>query len=158
MHRKGLVPSIGLAVALTIGAGLPGFTPQVPEPVSLFAVTELDSGRNGHFVTAARINNRGVDVLVDTGASSVALSYEDAERVGLKPGTLDFNVPVQTANGVSKAARVVLRKVEIDTVRVSDVEGMVLQKGALRGTLLGMSFLSRLRSFSVENGKLVLKN
>jgi aspartyl protease family protein len=51
-----------------------------------------------------------------------------------------------------------LREVEIDNVRVANVEGLVLQKGALRGTLLGMSFLSRLRSFSVQNGKLLLKN
>jgi len=76
----------------------------------------------------------------------------------LRPNTLKYDVPVNTANGVGKAARVTLREVEIGSVRVSDVEGLVLQRGALRGTLLGMSFLSRLRSFSVENGKFVLKN
>ena len=121
-------------------------------------MTELQSSANGHYITRASINNQGIDVLVDTGASAVALSYEDAEAVGLRPSSLAFDVPVNTANGVGKAARVTLRKVEIDNVRVSDVDGLVLQKGALEGTLLGMSFLSRLRSFSVENGKLVLKN
>jgi aspartyl protease family protein len=96
--------------------------------------------------------------LVDTGASAVALSYEDAERIGLRPKTLKYDVKVQTANGEGEAARVILKEVEIDNVRVSNVQGMVLQRGALNGTLLGMSFLSRLRSFSVENGKLILKN
>jgi aspartyl protease family protein len=158
MRRSGLLPSVGLAVLLIAGAGLPGFTTAADQPPSLFAMTELDASANGHFVTRADINNRSVNVLVDTGASVVALSYEDAERVGLKPRMLTFDVKVQTANGEGKAARVLLREVEIDNVRVSDVEGMVLQKGALRGTLLGMSFLSRLRSFSVDNGKLVLKN
>jgi aspartyl protease family protein len=161
MRISSPLPSILLAILLTVGAGLPGITPlakPVADPFGLFAMTELKSGSNGHFVTTADINNQGVQVMVDTGASTVALSYEDAERVGLRPNTLNFDVQVSTANGIGKAARVVLREVEIDNVRVSDVEGMVLQKGALRGTLLGMSFLSRLRSFSVENGKLVLKN
>jgi aspartyl protease family protein len=161
MRRSGPLPSVFLAVLLTVGAGLPGLQPMAQPPVdplNLFAMTELESSSNGHFITTASINNHGIDVLVDTGASAVALSYEDAEAVGLRPSSLDFNVPVNTANGVGKAARVTLRKVEIDNVRVADVEGLVLQRGALDGTLLGMSFLSRLRSFSVENGKLILKN
>jgi aspartyl protease family protein len=140
---------------------LPGFTPLVQPPtdtVSLLSMTELQAASNGHYFTTADINHRSVQVLVDTGATTVALSYEDAEAVGLRPATLNFDIPVSTANGIGKAAHVVLRDVEIDNVRVSDVDGMVLQKGALQGTLLGMSFLSRLRSFSVENGKLVLKN
>jgi aspartyl protease family protein len=155
------MPSVVLAVLLTVGAGLPGFTPLAQpsaDPLNLYSMTQLNAGANGHYVTRADINNRSVNVLVDTGASTVALSYEDAEKVGLRPSNLKFDIPVSTANGIGKAAHVVLREVEIDNVRVSDVEGMVLQKGALRGTLLGMSFLSRLRSFSVENGKLVLKN
>jgi aspartyl protease family protein len=161
MRRSGPMPSVILAVLLTVGAGLPGFEPMAQptaDPIDLFAMTELAAGSNGHYVTKASINNRSIAVLVDTGASAVALSYEDAESVGLRPSSLTFDVPVNTANGVGKAARVTLRKVEIDNVRVSDVDGLVLQKGALDGTLLGMSFLSRLRSFSVENGKLVLKN
>jgi aspartyl protease family protein len=158
MSRSGFWPSAGLAFLLTVGAGLPGFAPLAEPAPSLFAMTELSAGQGGHFITRADINNRGVDVLVDTGASTVALSYEDAERIGLRPSSLKFDVPVNTANGIGKAARVVLREVEIDSIRVSNVDGMVLQKGALRGTLLGMSFLSRLRSFSVDNGKLVLKN
>lgn len=161
MRRSSPMPSVVLAVLLTIGAGLPGITPlgkPEAEPLNFYSMTELQASSNGHYFTKADINNRGVQVLVDTGASTVALSYEDAEMVGLRPNTLKFDVPVNTANGVGKAARVMLREVEIDNVRVSDVEGMVLQKGALHGTLLGMSFLSRLRSFSVENGKLVLKN
>jgi aspartyl protease family protein len=161
MRLSGPMPSVVLAALLTVGAGLPGLTPlakPVAEPLNFYSMTELKAGSNGHYFTKADINNRGVEVLVDTGASTVALSYEDAERIGLRPGTLNFDIQVSTANGIGKAARVVLREVEIDNVRVSDVEGMVLQKGALRGTLLGMSFLSRLRSFSVENGKLVLKN
>ena len=165
-RRLRLFSSIILALLLTAGAGLPGFVPLSqsatdqanPEPLRLFSITELEAGSNGHYVTNARINHRSVSVLVDTGASAVALSYEDAENVGLKPRSLDFNVKVSTANGEGSAARVMLKNVEIGGVRVRDVEGLVLQKGAMRGTLLGMSFLGRLKSFSVEGGKLILKN
>ncbi len=161
MHIHRPFPSIVLAVLLTAGAGLPGLTPLVQphvEPLNLFAMMELNAGAGGHFTTSASINNRSIDVLVDTGASAVALSQEDAQRIGLKPRNLKYDVPVSTANGQGKAARVMLREVEIGSVRVQNVEGLVLEEGALRGTLLGMSFLSRLRSFSVEDGKLVLKN
>ncbi len=161
MRISAPLPSILLAVLLTAGAGLPGFKPllqPVEQPIRLHAIMELEAGSGGHFITSADINNRAVEVLVDTGASAVALSQEDAKRIGLKPHNLTYDVPVSTANGMGKAARVMLREVQIGSVRVHNVEGLVLQEGALRGTLLGMSFLSRLRSFSVENGKLVLKN
>jgi aspartyl protease family protein len=161
MRRSGPLPSVCLAALLTIGAGLPGVEPLLQsemQQLRLFAMTELTAESSGHFVVMADINNRAVEVLVDTGASSVALSFEDAEHIGLRPKTLNYDVNVQTANGIGKAARVTLREVEIDNIRVSGVEGLVLQRGALKGTLLGMSFLSRLRSFSIENGKLILKN
>jgi aspartyl protease family protein len=159
--RYRIVPSLLLALLLTAGAGLPGLVPlshSQNAPLMLMAMTELKAAGHGHFITSADINNRAVEVLVDTGASVVALSYEDAESVGLRPSNLNFNISVATANGVAKAAQVMLRKVEIDNVRVQDVQGLVMPKGAMRGTLLGMSFLSRLQSFSVENGRLILKN
>jgi aspartyl protease family protein len=141
--------SVILALVLFAGGGLPH---------AHSAETELKAVSNGHFVTTAEINNRSIKVLVDTGASAVALSYEDAEDAGLRPRSLDFNIPVSTANGVTNAAAVMLNKVEIDGVRVSDVQGMVLPQGAMRGSLLGMSFLSKLSSFKVEDGRLYLKN
>ncbi len=160
MRSLNPVPSIVLAVLLTAGAGMPGLRPQphVPGAIDLYAVTEIQGGQNGHFITKAYVNNQTLQVLVDTGASAVALSYEDAERVGLSPRLLSFDIPVNTANGVAKAARVKLSRVEIDNVRVENVDALVLPQGALNGTLLGMSFLSRLSSFASENGTLTLKN
>ena len=112
----------------------------------------------GHYTARATINKSDIDVIFDTGASVVALSYEDAQKDGLRPNTLDFKVPVSTANGVVMAARVILDRVGIDTVHVDNVDALVLPKGALHGTLLGMSFMSKLSSFKSENGILTLKN
>jgi len=153
-------PSLGLAFILMMSAGMPGLRPnlQAAAPLRLMSMTEIRGGQNGHYVVDAAINNQPIKVLVDTGASAVALSAEDADRVGLHPNLLTYDVPVSTANGLVKAARVKLDKVEIDSVRIDNVDALVLPQGALSGTLLGMSFLSRLSSFSSEGGKLTLKN
>jgi aspartyl protease family protein len=163
MRYSRLPASIVLATLFMISAGLSPLVQSQAEtaklPVdNLYSMEQLDASGGGHFVTTAKINNTSISVLVDTGATAVALSFEDAQNAGLQPNTLKFDVPVNTANGRADAARVKLRKVEVGTIRVPDVEGLVLPKGAFHGTLLGMSFLGRLTSFSVENGKLILKN
>jgi aspartyl protease family protein len=122
------------------------------------ATVEIKAANHGHFLAEAEIEHAKVKVLIDTGASKVALSYEDAERVGLHPHTLDFELPITTANGVVKAAPVTLDRVEIENLLVRDVEAVVLPEGAFRGTLLGMSFLNRLSSFRVSGGTLYLED
>jgi aspartyl protease family protein len=124
---------------------------------TLARMIEIRAGAHGHYVTTASIEHTPVTVLVDTGASKVALSYEDAERVGLHPFALRFDQPVATANGIVEAAVVNLRRIEIDNVVVYDVAGMVLPQGAMRGTLLGMSFLNRLSGFRMSDGTLYLE-
>ena len=159
MRLSGALPPVFLAFLFTIAGGLPGIMPTTAgEMLQLNAATALKAGQNGHFFVTAEINGRNVKVLVDTGASAVALSYEDAKDIGLHPGNLDYNIPVSTANGIAQAAGVSLDKVEIDGVRVSDVQGLVMPEGVMRGSLLGMSFLSKLKSFKVEDGVLYLKN
>ena len=151
--------SVALALLFMAAGGLPNASStDAPQMARLMSATELKAGQHGHFIVSADINGRSVRVMVDTGASAVALSYEDAQKVGLHPRHLDFDIPVSTANGVTKAAKVMLGEVEIDGVRVSNVQGMVLPEGVMSGSLLGMSFLGKLRSFKVENGVLYLKN
>jgi aspartyl protease family protein len=115
-------------------------------------------GAGGHYWTAAEINGGRIGALmVDTGASMVFLTYEDAETAGVFPGAADFNVPVRTANGIGRAARARLRLVRVGDLFVENVDAMVAQQGVLSTSLLGMSFLSRLRSFEATGGALVLR-
>jgi aspartyl protease family protein len=148
-----------LTMLFLSSAGLTGLSadPQPPR-YSVYAATELTAQGNGHFYAKASINESIVTAVVDTGASVVAIPYEDAEKIGLHPRTLRYNIPISTANGSVKAAQVSLRRVEINGVKVNDVTGIVMPKGALNVTLLGMSYLSKLQSFSVERGVLKLKN
>jgi aspartyl protease family protein len=123
------------------------------------AVTyEVKAGNDGHFIVRALIDNTEVDALIDTGASAVAIPAEDAGHIGLRVRSSDFTVPVSTANGAVNAARASLRRVDIGNVRVRDVEALVMPEGVLGITLIGMTFLGRLKGFKVDGGVLVLDN
>ncbi len=111
----------------------------------------------GEFVVPARVDGARVSFVFDTGATSVVLTAEDAAAAGLKFASRDFVEPVTTANGATTAAPARLARVEIGDIVVSGVNALVARPGALQQSLLGMNFLERLRGFSVENGKLVLR-
>ena len=115
----------------------------------------LRSDSRGHFLTEATINGRAVAVMVDTGATSVALRYEDAAAIGVRPLLpSDYTVPIATANGTARAARVTLSEVRIGAVRVKNVEALVMPEHALGTNLLGMSFIRRLRNVELASGRL----
>jgi aspartyl protease family protein len=111
----------------------------------------------GHFFADATINGQKVRALVDTGASFVSLSPGDAERLGVKVAREDFTYRMSTANGVVAAAPVRLSEVQIGDVVLRDVAAIVGREGGPPVTLLGMSFLSRLRAFETSGGQLVLR-
>lgn len=115
-----------------------------------------EDGR-GHFVASALINGIQVQSIIDTGASVIAMSQEDASRIGIYPKPNEFTLTLQTAGGVVAAAPVKLRDVRLGGILVRDIDAVVLPPGKLKGTLLGMSFLRRLSSFQVAGGSLVLK-
>ncbi|MEZ5827760.1 MAG: TIGR02281 family clan AA aspartic protease [Hyphomicrobiales bacterium] len=117
---------------------------------------KLRPDRNGHFVFKAAVNERLATFMADTGATLVVLTYEDAEHLGLSPRSLDFSAPVQTANGVTFVAPVMLDRVRVEDIMVRNVPAAVASKGALATNLLGMSFLGRLKNFQIQNGELVL--
>ena len=116
----------------------------------------IHSDSRGHYVTNFRINGRNVEALVDTGATTVAINYETARRIGLMLREADFRYSVNTANGTTKAAAVMLDSIEVGRIRVRNVQAAVLRDNALSGTLIGMSFLNKLKSFQVSDGRLKL--
>jgi aspartyl protease family protein len=116
---------------------------------------ELRMTSDGHFHAEAEVNGRSIDVLVDTGASMVALTWEDAERAGIYVKDSDFTHRAQTANGSSRIAPVVIDRISIGDITVRNVKGAVAERGRLFKTLLGMSFLGR-TSWSMKSGVLVL--
>jgi aspartyl protease family protein len=118
---------------------------------------EIRAGATGHYHADAEINGRQIEVMVDTGATLVALTYEDAERAGLSLRPSDFTRAMSTANGITRVAPVTLDRVSIGNITVRNVAAAVSEEGRLRTTLLGMSFLSRLERVDMRSGLLVLE-
>ena len=135
-------------------------TKPAPEPApavsSNYRTVTLNSDRRGHFQTDVRVDGRNIDFLVDTGASSIALRESSAAKLGIHPSVRDYNIKMQTANGVGKAARVKLNRVELGGITVRDVDALVVPDESLSVNLLGMTFLSRVK-WSHDRGRLVLE-
>jgi aspartyl protease family protein len=111
----------------------------------------------GHFSFRATANGKPIRIMFDTGASSVVLRAEDAASIGIRADELSYSVNVRTANGVTQAAPVTLRTLEIGGIREENVRAMVAKPGQLFENLLGMSFLERLSSYEVRGDQLVLR-
>ena len=117
----------------------------------------LERARDGHFWAEARINGRDVRVLVDTGATMVALTRADASRAGVNVAMLRYDYDVQTASGTTKGALVHLDEVEVDRARAIDVDALVIQSG-LPESILGMSYLKRLTRMDVRGDSMRLED
>lgn len=118
---------------------------------------EVSADLRGHFVVHPTLDGRRVRMLVDTGASLIALSHEDARSAGLTISPRDYTQRIATANGVVEAAPVRFSEVRIGEITVRGVEALVLPPGKLGTSLLGMSFLKRLGGFEIAQGRLILK-
>lgn len=117
---------------------------------------QVVKGADGHYWAHANIDGKAVRVLVDTGASVVALTRADALRLGVDPEPEAFTGKVQTASGVVRAAPVQLKSVSVAGARVDRVEALVVEQG-LEYSLLGMSYLGRLSAFSATPAGLTLR-
>ena len=112
---------------------------------------------DGGFTVQAAVNGRRHAFVFDTGASAVVLTAETAAALGLHPAPSAFRVQVQTANGRTAAAPVVLDTVAVGTIGETRVSALVTRPGALSVNLLGMSFLERLASYEVRGSRLILR-
>jgi aspartyl protease family protein len=118
---------------------------------------QVTRGQGGEFALHARINGVAAPMVVDTGATSVVLTYETAKAAGLPLELLDYNVDVETAGGRTKAARLTLDRLAIGKLVERSVPALVVQHGQMKTNLLGMSFLDRLESWEVREDRLMLR-
>ena len=131
-------------------------TPAAAHAPAHGATARVLKAADGHYWADARIDGKVVRVMVDTGASVVVLTPADAARLGLRLTPGDFSATVITASGPVPAAPVALRTVAVAGARVEQVEALVVQRG-LPHSLLGMSYLGRLSSFSATPAGLTLR-
>jgi len=118
---------------------------------------ELHRGWDGHYRAEVEVNGVPLLLMIDTGASMVLIPYENAAEIGIDPATLDYSMPVTTANGRSSVAPVELASVRVGSIEVFDVPAAVAQPERLKTGLLGMSFLDTLAETSFQGSRLILR-
>ncbi len=115
----------------------------------------VPQANDGHFYLTLDINGKPVNFVVDTGASMMVLTQQDARSVGIDPGTLRYLGSANTANGVVRTADVWLDSVSLGPITDTRVRAVV-NGGEMEGSLLGMSYLDQFRNIQFGNGELVL--
>ena len=115
------------------------------------------NSQHDHFSIDGLINTQSTSFILDTGASTVVLTYDTAKRLGLLAGEESYTQIVSTANGLTKVAPIRIGELRIGSLVLQDVKASVARQGELDVNLLGMSFLSRLKSYSVESDQLTMR-
>jgi aspartyl protease family protein len=152
-YRGELLPIAGRLA----GELLPGSAMVVEQSSGGPAEIKIRRRLDGHFTARTQVNGESISMIVDTGVSTIVLRPEDAAKAGIDLKGLSYTVPVITANGRTNAARVRLNTVAIGPLDRQKVDALVAQPGTLTESLLGMSFLSRLRSYEFSGDFLTLR-
>ena len=112
-------------------------------------------GDDGHFHINAEVEGVRVKFMVDTGASSIVLNQADARKIGVDVENLSYDRVYRTANGTTRGASVMLKNMIIGGQVLNNIPASV-NEGELDSSLLGMTFLDRLRSYKIEGDSLIL--
>ncbi|MBV9995027.1 MAG: TIGR02281 family clan AA aspartic protease [Caulobacteraceae bacterium] len=167
MVRFGIISLAAVLCAFAAVRGLSTFAAGSPPPAHVAVATSpveaqptddasIPKSPDGHYWADAEVNGQPIHFLIDTGATAVALTANDARRLGFNPASLPYAYTVSTANGQARAARVKLNMVAVGRAQVVDVDAFVIEKG-LPTSLLGMTYLGRLSKFEATQSALNLR-
>jgi aspartyl protease family protein len=116
----------------------------------------ISESPGGSFLVYGAIDGTPVQFLVDTGASDIVLSPMDAKRIGIDPASLSFDHAYETANGMGRGAKFTVARLSVGDIQLTDVP-VSIDQAEMSSSLLGMSFLKRLKSFGFSGRKLILR-
>jgi aspartyl protease family protein len=117
---------------------------------------EVPRAADGHYYLTLRLNGTPVEFVVDTGATEMVLSQDDALRVGIDPDRLIYSGVAATANGTVRTARVRLNEVALGPITDRNV-AVYVNEGPMQGSLLGMGYLQRYDRLEIADGRLILE-
>jgi aspartyl protease family protein len=120
-----------------------------------YDAVELERQPDGHFYAEAEVDGTAVRFLVDTGASMIALSANDAETLGLDWNEAELQHVGRGVSGDVKGKRVLLKSITLGDLQADNVEAVIIPTGLDR-SLLGQSFLSRVNSVNIEGDRMTL--
>ncbi len=115
----------------------------------------VKANANGHFIVRGEVNGEPVNFVIDTGATDIILSADDAERIGFRAHQLDYSKAYRSANGIVRGAPVQLRHLRIGQIEMYELPASVNEVN-IGISLLGMTFLKRLDGYEVSGDRLVM--
>jgi aspartyl protease family protein len=153
-----IVVFVGASIGLLVPTGQG--TNAVPAPVRpgerrVPVETRVTRSPSGHFYVHANVNGQLVHFIVDTGATTVALTEADAERVGIKFDPDNFGVIGSGASGAVNGAEIQIASVELDGKEVNNIRGVVIEGGEM--SLIGQTYLSQLNNVQMSGDTMVLR-
>lgn len=151
---------LGLAIGFSVPMGRQAKPAAEPirynqKPKDERRETKLLRSPNGHFYTDAFVNGKTVHFVVDTGATDVALTIDDARMAGIKVDTGKFEIVAYGASGPVMGQAVDLNDVDLDGKRVRDLRAVVLQ--GLGVSLLGQNYLRQLHTVEISADTMTLR-
>jgi len=153
VYTQWLTPRAGDTTPSVAVASTEPAVPGPRQPVTLAVAADY----RGHYIVHPSVENYRIKMMVDTGASTVALTAADARALGIKSDANTRKVMLSTANGTVTGYRAVLREIRLGDIVVRNVDAVVLPERALSMSLLGNSFLSKLLGYEVQTGRMVLR-
>ena len=157
-----MLQQMGIWVLIFMGAiAVIGMWPEIqrtitPRQTVVDATTiVLPRARDGHYYLTLNINDVPVDFVVDTGATQIVLTQEDAARIGIDTDSLSYLGTASTANGTVRTASVRLDRVELGEIVDTRLRAVV-NNGQMSGSLLGMTYLSNFDSITIKDSELIL--
>jgi aspartyl protease family protein len=145
---RGEIESVALRVRSEL---IPGYALETGEHEIV-----LNESDGGNFYIIGEANGVRVRFLIDTGASDTVLSPSDAASLGIDVRSLDFSRVYSTANGLGRGAPYTLESLDVGPISISGMPVSV-NEAEMSSSLLGMTFLRRLRSFEIQGRRLILR-
>jgi len=150
----GAAPEAAVVIAST-PAPMAAAASAAPVRASNPRETRVQREGNGHFYVDAEVKGQLVHFVVDTGASMVALTIKDAQRIGVPFSPINFEVVGTGASGPVRGERIMLDSISLDGKTVTQVRGAVLE--GLDVSLLGQSYLSRISAVQMSGDYMTLR-
>ena len=117
---------------------------------------EVPQARDGHYYLTARVNGQQVLFVVDTGATDIVMTRQDAERVGINPDGLVYSGRAGTANGIVGTAQTTVGELSVGGITDRNITVWV-NEGEMNTSLLGMAYLRRFERIEIADNMLVLE-
>lgn len=147
-------PQAAATVAVLPSATGTASAPTYPA-VTASGATELRRADDGHFYAPVTVGAQPITMLVDTGASVVALTGEDARLAGVTWSDSDLQVVAQGASGPVRGVTVRLPRLQLGQTEAREVDAVIVPEG-LPVSLLGQSFLSHIEPMRIEKDRMLL--